>query len=921
MAAPAEMHVDLGVDDLFGDGGMNLQTRPGKRLLQRINDLRNRGSCQGLAWSKSGTLASIAPDGRSLELRYIRAHPKDAVWGLSEPTIYVPEGDLIGGPIMHLSWAPTQTSDLAIIDATGRVAIVNFSININRPSTHRTYWLNTLPTHRNSVTCPDSSCGETSTNTIKANPLHAPAVKEGTATSYVFETAITISNAPYHPNPTRSALFCVTANGMLKMFWAQNNSKMQETSMELESITSSDDLVTHAAVTSDTRSKCMWVALATSSRQLQVVQVGLAWGLVQQDAAKGATAGAQQLNPALRGKHAAISSWLPGNSPESPLDPLMTQISCLELLPPALDQSSKAWLWPVVLTVRSFVPAPDTPYNQEVQSIIDRWEITTEQPQTLHPGFENLGPRRNSMGAAPTPTFRLKSDGTVEYRDRTTFSLTWTEANLNRINSIHEAGFTHSGEQSCLQTAVSPTLCSLVQLREDNSIKWHGLEYTLADIADLDNPDNAARYNAVVAALTMTIGQAAASNNNVDDILAVARQFNGMRSFSHDLLNEMVRMMRVQVDYSEESHHDSLVRNQLLQLCLSTLNHLEWNGEFQPRGFRSKVAMFGLNLRGIVILITIANNAPVHMKNMTPLDEPDLLCWIVDSLFCLLNDQKFQGFLNAAELSKMNTYLLEKNDIALHMILSSPIRGLLSAVCRRMQHLHQISLKAVEYYETHDATSTNAPQPALRAAYNKMLRHTSSPLIQVVKFEELLSTFAKNIKWQYQEQFSQLGARAMEAAKKINPDAPKTVGEEAIKRAQAHNELTMLLGGAPGGALLPVLKNFFKTDLPQFRTECNPAELFFGNYDILEVDDDPKVLAARKMRASRVDLFKRVEIFRGRKMTNATGEEADVEWRRCVRCASVMEDIAPFMSAKPVLRQYPDELPGARAQLRIEPQV
>jgi hypothetical protein len=46
MAAQADMQVDLGVDDLFGDDAMNLQTRPSKRLLQRINELRTRGSCQ-----------------------------------------------------------------------------------------------------------------------------------------------------------------------------------------------------------------------------------------------------------------------------------------------------------------------------------------------------------------------------------------------------------------------------------------------------------------------------------------------------------------------------------------------------------------------------------------------------------------------------------------------------------------------------------------------------------------------------------------------------------------------------------------------------------------------------------------------------------------------------------------------------------
>jgi hypothetical protein len=34
-----------------------------------------------------------------------------------------------------------------------------------------------------------------------------------------------------------------------------------------------------------------------------------------------------------------------------------------------------------------------------------------------------------------------------------------------------------------------------------------------------------AQYHGAVAALTISIGQAAASNSNVDDVLAVARQF------------------------------------------------------------------------------------------------------------------------------------------------------------------------------------------------------------------------------------------------------------------------------------------------------------------------------------------------------------------------------------------------------------
>ena len=41
------------------------------------------------------------------------------------------------------------------------------------------------------------------------------------------------------------------------------------------------------------------------------------------------------------------------------------------------------------------------------------------------------------------------SDGSVEYRDRFTMAELYTEANMNRINSILEAGFTLRGELSC----------------------------------------------------------------------------------------------------------------------------------------------------------------------------------------------------------------------------------------------------------------------------------------------------------------------------------------------------------------------------------------------------------------------------------------------------------------------------------------
>lgn len=96
-----------------------------------------------------------------------------------------------------------------------------------------------------------------------------------------------------------------------------------------------------------------------------------------------------------------------------------------------------------------------------------------------------------------------------------------------------------------------------------------------------------------------------------------------MIGFTYDFTNEVITMLKVPVDYSEESHHDKLVRNSHLQMCLSITNHLGFHGQYKARAFGSKFATLALNARNIVILITIASNTPMNIREkMSPLDDP-----------------------------------------------------------------------------------------------------------------------------------------------------------------------------------------------------------------------------------------------------------------------------------------------------------
>lgn len=155
----SSMPVDLpDVDDLFGDGvAMSLTLRPQSRQIQaRLDQLRTRGCCQyvtlqvdgrgrlltrrrSVAWSRSGTIASVTPDGKSLQLRFLRCHPSSGLWDLSEPTT----AEFIKGspaiPMVHLEWSTAGTPDLAVIDAVGRVTIASFPNTLNRPFVMRTW--------------------------------------------------------------------------------------------------------------------------------------------------------------------------------------------------------------------------------------------------------------------------------------------------------------------------------------------------------------------------------------------------------------------------------------------------------------------------------------------------------------------------------------------------------------------------------------------------------------------------------------------------------------------------------------------------------------------------------------------------------------------------------------------------------------
>jgi len=112
------------------------------------------------------------------------------------------------------------------------------------------------------------------------------------------------------------------------------------------------------------------------------------------------------LSPSLMEKNVAVTSWFQHGPGESVVDMSMAELSHIEMLPSLVNNSSSETP-PVVLTVRSHVPQDGSLYNQECQSIIDRWEVLSDQPQSLHGAFDQLG---SKPGATPQLPVRPTMD-------------------------------------------------------------------------------------------------------------------------------------------------------------------------------------------------------------------------------------------------------------------------------------------------------------------------------------------------------------------------------------------------------------------------------------------------------------------------------------------------------------------------------
>ncbi|KAL9044109.1 MAG: hypothetical protein Q9214_002729 [Letrouitia sp. 1 TL-2023] len=623
--------MDDGLDDLFGDVPLddgpaqlpNISIDP-KGLQQSIDDLWLSGASQKLAWSSAGFIAYITQDRLRVTFQSLYCDPTDAQWKLTEghetkliPTMHN------GQSLKDLCWN-TAGIELAVSDVCGRI---NFYSVVNASNRCNVVRLN-VPSSEDNLS---AIVGRMWLNSDRALPLSRPLVKTPNG-QWNFTTIRHKLTGPRNPNlfqdvpgKNKPAFVAVTRTGYIKLiFQGLDGSRWLDFKGELDSVGTSSELLTHAALCDD-RDDSMLVATYGTSRQLRLYKVKIAWS--KQTFIVDHLKISDDYFPHLQAEDNVAmkqSTHLP-----------FVQLSHLEIISPCPDERSKDVLPALLLLVYTYVPSQLQESHPQggSSSILLRAELQNAVP-ALHSSFERLGTRKShssldggnqvlNIGTVIAFSF---CDGTIEFRGRADLEMLPRDETYNQALNLSQIGFEFPFDGPCLHTVLSPNSCAAVSIDEKYELKLRLLQTPLGGA--VEQVDEGRCVAAFIELVTETFAFQSALccqsyANQHDDITAVMRRFSTQHlneelygQYVQTFMSELYRFIGFSVDYSAETKPEVYFKSGIHQTTLSLQLSLGFNGNFRHSTLSGKLAYAILQLRWASL--TFAMGLKNNSANMTP---------------------------------------------------------------------------------------------------------------------------------------------------------------------------------------------------------------------------------------------------------------------------------------------------------------
>ncbi|RAL11440.1 mediator of RNA polymerase II transcription subunit 16 [Aspergillus homomorphus CBS 101889] len=892
---PLMMEDGINVDDLFGEpASLELglpSTTSTKGLAERLDEMRLLGCCQKIAWSKLGCIAYIAHDPSKVHVRYLQCQPADGKWTLSDETPLLPVTEAHGGTALaHLSWNESG-SDLAVVDLSGRLSVYSIPIALNSVNGLR------APSFE-----PDDSAqivGMLWLNTQRSVHAFYQAAKVQGRWAYSPYRRRPIG--PFHP-ANKAALVYITRSGMIKLLYQNPDGKWDEISAELKNTSYSDRLLTHAALVATQTG--ILVATYSTCQTIRFYRVQIIWNPPQYDPAQQPKQKPPQFPvPSFRFAHCKVetSCNVPGpvrnnGDPSDELQqPFPNSLYCLtrlDIILPTSDNAAGSSATPWIVATFSILPqtAPDHPHQQGPSSIIVRWQLESA-PLTLHPKFDEVTTKRNSMQIKPKAVLRrledifcdryvlsidhveyanvlavTHDDSSISFYDPKTMAAFNGVDDASTVTSLAQAGFHYSPDTPALHISFSPSACAAVTLDSSGHVQLRVMGHSYGADNGLYDEN---KFSAAIASLTLAFCRGCGSEVNTDDILLIlTRQLSPDAQTS--FINEVYRALPINCNFTVEQ--DKLMNHPYIPRCLSIQAALGNRGKNQQRSFASSVSWSILQLRHASILYPFFFQ---YNKGM-PAEphDPDVLrmvlgntkwaldfsLYVLDQIFDLADE--FEDVTSDQEAFSQK--LKSTNNLSLIILLSSMSRAFLRFICRGLRGIH--------------AGYASAPLTGDgRVYYSEICQALGKSPAAIDAYEKFLAGVDSAVRHAYH-----------------------SAGFGDAERPGPEKELLVSARIPP--ALVTAVSTILRQTVPKLREDVNRLDILERDYSWLGFGSDHRTELFRRTRA--LDIIKKTQIRLNHPAAVAGPKQKEVQAmaaaaggqhlrRRCVRCCEVSEGSYP----------------------------
>jgi mediator of RNA polymerase II transcription subunit 16 len=565
-----------------------------------------------------------------------------------------------------------------------------------------------------------------------------------------------VFNDASHPVDSKTSLIYLKRHGELKLRFQQNDGSWQEVSAQLGPIASTKEPYTHAAFASN-NDNTLLLAAYDVARRIHLYRVEATWNVPPEK--RNANAGPFD-KPGMQVSLISIEDECHPVSLTS--DDLSTgtetrgsvaaQLTHFNFLPSTPEEGDGTT--PTIQAI--FCCPPNTVFfdplqpQENLHSVIVRWEIQHTPQNQLHTSLDQVTSKKKSVSSvAAKSVFKLRrlpdfmlhsvvlamyplwynmilaysySDGTIEFRKRSTMETMLPDGNNDVLTSLPQAGFAFPHAEPALHVALSPNHCIAVCMQQDGTTKLRSMEFQHGAFPD----DDESRHSACLAALVLQCSSAANQYYSSDDIFAVLGPLN--EKCTNEFIDLLFDGLSVNIDCGiddmSSQHLVLLGRSPFFVKILSAMNLLGLQSTTN-RSLTSKIAWIVVNIKYVTqILTTITRmHGAIEKSSLRPEVVPQFIgiCrWIMHFMAYLLDD--LFSFGRAIESIPSQSLTREVLEQKIHALNKPAVLILLSAFPRSMMKLWAQPIawvkRSAETYA--NPTSAAIPAPEIRRLYTPL---------------------------------------------------------------------------------------------------------------------------------------------------------------------------------------------------------